>query len=112
MEKVRGFEIAKGFEDKNISKYLEENISQMVRVINVSYKISKSNFIWRKKVEENQKNIGRQLNGVSKAIQSMAKDLEKDLEVEEKYENQKSTKCMSYFGMYSGNRTYRVWENR
>ena len=30
----------------------------------------------------------------------------------EKYENQKSTKCMSYFGMYSGNRTYRVWENR
>ncbi|HCF35244.1 MAG TPA: hypothetical protein DER15_08080 [Clostridiales bacterium] len=78
-----------GFEDKNISKYLEENISQMVRVINVSYKISKSNFIWRKKVEENQKNIGRQLNGVSKAIQSMAKDLEKDLEVEEKYENQK-----------------------
>ena len=38
-----------GFEDKNISKYLEENISQMVRVINVSYKISKSNFIWRKK---------------------------------------------------------------
>ena len=46
-----------GFEDKNISKYLEENISQMVRVINVSYKISKSNFIWRKKVEENQKNI-------------------------------------------------------
>ena len=40
--------------------------------------------------EENQKNIGRQLNGVSKAIQSMAKDLEKDLEVEEKYENQKT----------------------
>ena len=44
----------------------------------------------KKKVEENQKNIGRQLNGVSKAIQSMAKDLEKDLEVEEKYENQKT----------------------
>ena len=33
-------------------------------------------------------------------------------EKREKYENQKSTKCMSYFGMYSGNRTYRVWENR
>ena len=32
-------------------------------------------------------------------------------EKREKYENQKSTKCMSYFGMYSGNRTYRVWEN-
>ena len=29
-------------------------------------------------------------------------------EKREKYENQKSTKCMSYFGMYSGNRTYRA----
>ena len=26
----------------------------------------------------------------------------------EKYENQKSIKCMSYFGMYSSNRTHRM----
>ena len=57
-----------GFDDKKISEYLEENIAQMVRVINMSYKISKSNFVWQKKFEENKKNIETQLQGVSKAI--------------------------------------------
>ena len=33
------------------------------------------------------------------------------LEKREKYENQKNTKYMSYFGMCSSNRTYRLWEN-
>ena len=39
-----------GFEDKDISKKLEDNISQILRIINVSYKVSKSDFIWQKKV--------------------------------------------------------------
>ena len=38
-----------GFDDKNISEYLEENIAQMVRVINMSYKISKEQFIKEKR---------------------------------------------------------------
>ena len=42
---------------EKISEYLEENISQMVRVINMSYKISKASFVWQKKMEENKKNI-------------------------------------------------------
>lgn len=79
-----------GFEDKEISKYLEENISQMLRTINVSYKVSKANFIWRKKVKENNKHIGKQLNGVSKAIQKMAKNLEQDIENEEQYAKEKT----------------------
>lgn len=79
-----------GFDDKEISKYLEDNISQMIRTINLSYKVSKSDFIWRKKVEQNKKNMGKQLSGVSKAIQNMAKDLEKDIEAEEKYEKEKT----------------------
>ena len=79
-----------GFDDKDISKYLETNISQIVRAINISYKVSKSNFIWQKKVEENKKNIGKQLNGVSKAIQNMAKDLEKEIEAEEQYKKEKA----------------------
>lgn len=78
-----------GFDDKEISIYLEENISQIIRCINVSYKISKSNFIWKKKLEENNKNIETQLNGVSKAIQNMAKNMEQDVKVEEQYETQK-----------------------
>lgn len=79
-----------GFDDKEISKYLENSIAQMIRAINLSYKVSKSDFIWRKKVEQNKKNMGKQLSGVSKAIQSMAKDLEKDIEAEEQYEKEKT----------------------
>ena len=79
-----------GFDDKEISKYLENSIVQMIRTINLSYKVSKSDFIWRKKVEQNKKNMGKQLSGVSKAIQSMAKDLEKDIEAEEQYEIEKT----------------------
>lgn len=79
-----------GFEDEDISQYLEDNISQIIRAINVSYKIAKSDFIWKKKVEENQKNMGKQLKGVSKAIQKMAKGIENDLKKEEQYEKPKA----------------------
>lgn len=78
-----------GFDDKKISEYLEENISQMVRVINMSYKISKSNFVWQKKFEENKKNIEAQLQGVSKAISSIAENIEKNIKNEEQYNNEK-----------------------
>ena len=74
-----------GFDDNQISEYLEENISQMVRVINMSYKISKSNFVWQKKFEENKKNIETQLKGVSKAISNIAENIEKNIENEEQY---------------------------
>ena len=79
-----------GFDDKDINQYLEENISQMVRMINVSYKVAKTNFIWEKRVEEKQKNMEKQLNGVSEAIQKMAKGMEKDLEEKSQYDKQKT----------------------
>lgn len=78
-----------GFDDKEVSQYLEENISQIVRMINVSYKVAKSDFIWKKRVEESQKNMGKQLDGVSKAIEKMAKGIENDIENEGQYEKQK-----------------------
>lgn len=79
-----------GFDDKDISQYLEENIAQMIRMINISYKVAKSDFIWKKRVEENQKNMGKQLNSVSKAIQKMARGIENDIENEVQYEKQKA----------------------
>lgn len=79
-----------GFDDEEISQYLEENISQMIRMINISYKVAKSDFIWKKRVEETQKNMGKQLDGVSKAIQKMAKGIENDIENEGQYEKQKA----------------------
>ncbi len=78
-----------GFDDKEISKHLEENIMQMVRAINVSYKVCKSNFIWKKKIAQNKKNIEKQLKDVSEAIETMAKGLESDIENEKKYVREK-----------------------
>lgn len=78
-----------GFDDKQISEFLESNIQQMVRVINMSYKISKSSFVWKKKFEENKKNIETQLQGVSKAISSIADNIEKNIKNEEHYNNEK-----------------------
>ena len=78
-----------GFEDRKISEFLEENIEQMVRVINMSYKISKASFVWQKKMEENKKNMKEQLNGVSKAISNLAQNIEKDVTNEEEYGKEK-----------------------
>ena len=75
-----------GAEDNKISKQLEDNIMQIVRTINVSYKVAKYNFIWKKKEEQTKKNISNQLKNVSNAIKSMAKDIEKDIKAEEKYQ--------------------------
>ena len=78
-----------GFDDNKISEYLEENILQMIRVINMSYKISKSNFVWQRKFEENKRNIETQLQGVSKAISSIAENIEKNIKNEEQYSKEK-----------------------
>ena len=66
-----------------------KSIEQVVRAINTAYKISKTNFVWMKKMEENKKNIENQLNGVSKAISGLAKTLEKDFTSEKKFEKER-----------------------
>lgn len=76
-------------EDKDVSNSLNTDIAQMIRSINTAYKISKANFVWQKKVEQNQKTMQSQLNGVSKAIKDMADGIKQEIEVEEKYETQK-----------------------
>lgn len=77
-----------GFDDKEVSEYLEENILQILRVINISYKISKNNFIWKRKLEENKKNMETQLKGVSNVISGIAKDIEKEVTQEKNYTKQ------------------------
>lgn len=77
-----------GFDDKEISSYLEENILQMIRAINTAYKIAKTNFVYRKKIQENKRNMETQLNGVSKAISGIAKEIEKEEINIKQYEKQ------------------------
>lgn len=76
-----------GFDDKEVSKYLQENILQILRILNISYKVSKNNFVWKRKLEESKKNMETQLRGVSKVISGIAKDIQKEV-IEEDYTKQ------------------------
>lgn len=78
-----------GFDDEQISKYLEENIEQVVKAFNYSYRISKVNFVWTKKLEEKNKNIQAQLDGVSKAINNIVTDIQKDINENNKFQKEK-----------------------
>ena len=64
---------------------VEEDIQKMVNSINSAYRVSKMNFIWSIRLDEEKKNFETQLNGVSKAISGLAEDL--DSQIEEKNEN-------------------------
>lgn len=76
-------------DDENISKLLENSIMQMVRATNTAFKISKTSFVWIKKIEENKKNMEAQLNGVSKAISGIAKTIEDDMKKEAEFAEEK-----------------------
>ena len=65
-----------GFEEKK--KKVEEEVSKITKVINYSYRISKMNFIWKKKMDESKKNVSNQLEGVSEAISNLANEISKN----------------------------------
>ena len=64
-----------GFE--NTKGQAKEDIYKMVKAINYSYRISKINFIWKKKLDESKKTVSSQLKGVTEAISKMAEDIDK-----------------------------------
>lgn len=65
-----------GFDSYDISLKVEKDITNMIKAINKSYDESKMNFVIKAKVNETNKNVSNQLEGVSKAIESIAKDIE------------------------------------
>lgn len=83
-DELSEYDLVKIFEKNN--KYIidyEENaklkndIETITKVINYTYQISKMNFIWKQKVIQNRKNVSNELNGVSKVITTIAKDINK-----------------------------------
>ena len=70
-----------GFDDND--QHLKKDIEKMVNVINSAYRISKMNFIWEKKIDEEKKNFESQLNGVSKAISEIAQDITEEAQNED-----------------------------
>ena len=77
------------YEDKKMSKIINDDVEQIVKAVNYAYKISKSNFIWEEKVKSNKKNVQAQLDGVSKAISSIATQIEEKIENENDFIEQK-----------------------
>lgn len=80
-----------GYEEDNDNETIEKDISEMIKKINYSYKTSKMNFVYKKKIEENNKNVSAQLQGVSDMIAEVADELEESqtTEVEEEFKNEK-----------------------
>ena len=59
---------------------VKTDIDSIIRILNSSYRVSKLNFIWKKKLEENRKNVSTQLSGVSEAISNLAEQISVDKE--------------------------------
>lgn len=65
-----------GFDKENDDDSVDKDIYEMIKKINYSYKMSKMNFVYKKKIEENNKNVSAQLQGVSDIIAEIAYDIE------------------------------------
>ena len=77
------------YDDEKISKSINENIEQIVKAVNYAYKTSKSNFIWEEKVKSSKKNVQAQLDGVSKAISSIAVKIEEEIKQDKNFAEEK-----------------------
>lgn len=82
-----------GLDDENTAENLNKDISDVVKVINDTYKINKLNLVWNKKMQNNKKSLSHQLNGVSQAISSLADDI-----TEEQTEKDSNPKYMIQVG--------------
>ena len=80
-----------GYDEESDNTAIEKDISEIIKKINYSYKTSKMNFVYKKKIEENNKNVSAQLQGVSDMIAEVADELEESQapEVEEEFKNEK-----------------------
>ena len=67
----------------NFLSEIENDINQIVKAINHTYRINKLNTIWRHKEASNKKVLANQLGGVSKVISSLAEDIKTEEKVKE-----------------------------
>lgn len=69
-----------GFDDFDTNMQIENDLNKVLRIINDTYKIGKINHLWKERMKENKKVIGAQLEGVSKAISSVANSINRKKE--------------------------------
>ena len=65
------------------------DVEKMMEAINSAFRISKMNFIWTERLNEEKRNFETQLNGVSKAISEIAVNMENELAENDAYGEQK-----------------------
>lgn len=59
---------------------IQNDIMQVVKIINQTFKLNKINSVWKQKIEESKIAMSNQLEGVSKVIHDVAKDLNEEKE--------------------------------
>ena len=74
------FERRNEFLDVSSNAMIKEDVDQVVRIINRTYRINEMNFQWKQRLQENKKSISKQLKGVSKAISEIAQEMTKNKE--------------------------------
>lgn len=62
---------------------IDRDIEKMTEAINSAFRISKMNFIWSIRLDEEKKNFETQLKGVSKAISDIAEDINEEIKNED-----------------------------
>ena len=67
-----------GFDNKDTTLTIEKDINDMVSAINKAYETSKLNFVIKAKVNETNKNVSDGLNGLSKALDTIANDIKNE----------------------------------
>ena len=85
-EQINEKNILEIFENRNeildikTNQAIKDDVEQVVRIINRTYRINEMNFQWKQKLQDNRKSISKQLKGVSKAISEIAEDISKTKE--------------------------------
>lgn len=83
-EEISEKDLVKIFEKRNeildiaSNQAIREDVNQIVRIVNRTYRINEMNFQWKQRLQENRKTISKQLKGVSKAISEIAENMTKE----------------------------------
>lgn len=62
-------------DDDETSHKIDDDINSIIRLVSAAYRISKLNSVYDKKIEKSKENMGNQLEGISKAINSIVENL-------------------------------------
>ncbi len=85
-EEISEKDLVNIFEKKNeildieSNNAIKEDVNQIVRIVNRTYRINEMNFQWKQRLQDNNKTISKQLKGVSRAISEIADNMKPKVE--------------------------------